>query len=169
MRIKYNVLFAPSGVDPENVREVREVEIYNNDRFESHEKLKKKARREAISSRSIDRYAMRNDYWSVACCELTVVDSPWEDTRDLSTYLRDNYDIVSISKVRNTWSNSSVECLFNSTEDREQAQKKVENAYPNLPVANRRKYLRITIRAKGNIDISDFEDTKPIFEIAGMK
>lgn len=168
MRVKYDVLFAPKGADPDSVQDVRRVEVYNKDRYDSHDKLTNEAKKKAVATGEIDRYAIRNDYWTAVCCELQVVDSPWNSTKDLSEYLKDNHNIKSISKVRNSWSHSSVECLYENVEQRKKSQTEIENRYPGLPTANKMNYLRVTIRAKGNISLDDFRDTKPIFEEAGM-
>lgn len=169
MKIEYDILFIPSGVDPENVNDVRSVKVETNSRFDTHEELKKEARNEAVTKRKIDKYALRKGYWRVACCELKVVNSPWDNTKELSDYLKDNHNVKSISKIRDSWSHESVECIFDSVPDRKEEEKKLQKKYKNLPISNKMNYLRVTLRAKGNISINDtFEKTKSVFKEAGF-
>lgn len=164
MKFKYDVIFIPNGVDPLKVKDTRSTSMTVESRLDSKDLLREEARKNAIYKRHIDQYAVRK-YWYVACCEMTLMNSPWDGTKELSEYMRSEYDVKSIPRVQNTWRHESIECSFDSAKAREDVQEDLRKKFNDkLPMASRRTNMRITLRAKANVSLEDFQKAKEIFE-----
>lgn len=164
MKFNYDVIFIPNGVDPAEVKDTASTSMTVESRLDSRDILKEEARKNAIYSRDIDQYAIRN-YWHVACCEMTLIDSPWDDISQLSEYMKSEHDADSVPRVDENWRHKSIECSFNSIEKREEVQKDLRKKYNNkLPLASRRSNMRITLRAKSNVSLDSLKKALKIFK-----
>lgn len=164
MKFNYDVIFIPDGVDPVEVKDTASTSMTVESRLDSRDILKEEALKNAIYSRDIDQYAIRN-YWHVACCEMTVIDSPWDDISQLSEYMKSEHDADSVPRVDESWRHKSIECSFNSIEKREEVQKDLRKKYNNkLPLASRRSNMRITLRVKSNVSLDSLKKALKIFK-----
>ena len=164
MEFKYDVIFIPNGVDPSKVKDTRSTSMTVDSRLDTKDLLREEARKNAIYNRHIDQYAVRN-YWHVACCEMTLINSPWDGTEELSEYMRSEHDVKSIPRVQNTWRHESIECSFDSAQTRKDVQEKLRKKFNDkLPTASRRNNMRITLRAKADVSLGDFKQAKRIFK-----
>lgn len=164
MKFKYDVVFIPNGVDPLDAKDTASTSMTVDSRLNSKDILREEARKNAIYNRDIDQYAVRN-YWHVACCEMTLVDSPWDGTNELSEYMRSEHDVDSIPRVQDTWRHESIECSFDSIQTREEVQKDLKKEFNDkLPMASRRSNMRITLRAKANVSLENFKKAEKVFK-----
>lgn len=169
MKLEYRVVFIPRNIEPEKVDETRCVKIKTDKRFGSLTEIKQRSNEKALRDNIIDRYAMRKDYWIPACCDLEVINRPWKDTRQLRNYLVNNYNIENISRIRNNWIRSSVECVFENSEIRKKENEKINKDHPSIITVANNDMMKVSIREKGHIEIENEDISKSIFEKAELK
>lgn len=169
MKIQYDVLFTPDTDDFDNVKETRCVSIDVGSRLSSRDKIRKRAKQMAARKRTIDTYALRN-YWTAACCEMKVRGIPWSKLTEVSEWLRQKDCTHNIAKMEDSWKHSIVKCQFQDEESRKKVQNELLNKYGNsFPVYGTAEYMRITLRAKGNIETDDFDQIKDIYDVHNSK
>jgi hypothetical protein len=169
MKIQYDVLFTPDTNDFNNVKETRCVSINVGSRLSSRDKIQKRAKERAARDRTIDTYALRN-YWTAACCEMKVRGIPWSKLTEVSEWLRQKDCTQNIAKMEDSWRHSIIKCQFQDEESRKKVQNELLNKYgSSFPVHGTAEYMRITLRAKGNIETDDFNQIKDIYDVHNSK
>lgn len=164
MKLEYEVIFAPKDVRPTDVQSTRCLNIISEERYDSRDKIAKVAKSEAFNRKEIDRYSIRK-YWYPACCTVRLVDSPWNNMKDLANYLIDNYEIESITGVNRSWSRDVVECSFSTKQDLNQVRKKLKKEFDDtLLIASKRKRIQIFTKSRAKVIADSRRDAKKIFE-----
>ena len=163
MKIEYQVIFVPSSDDVRDVSDTREVVFRTGSRLSSRDDIGEKSREYAARDNIIDSYALRN-YWDPACCEMRVVETQWDSVSDVSNWLRKRDDVVSVSKVEDSWKHSIVECEFDSEKKRKETEKEIRKKYgKTFPVRSKKQFMQFTMRSKGSINTNSLSETRHIY------
>jgi hypothetical protein len=165
MEIEYEVIFIPDVADSRTVEQTRCVSVYTNSRFSSREEIQKKARSEALQQEAIDSYALRK-YWIPACCEMTVKDIPWDNISEMADWIRKKDGLETITKIENSWRNSTVRCKFDSKKARGKVQNNIYSICgKSFPAHGTENHLESTLRTKANLQTDDLGKVKQIYDI----
>lgn len=165
MKVEYEVIFTPKKDRLGQAEEARDVTFTEDSRLSSRDEVRQKSRSMAIRNNILDEYAVRN-YWTPACCEMNIIDSPWNNAGELSDWCQDRFELNGSPSAESSWHKESVEIQFEDTDSRIKAERELDKLFNGvLPIQSNANMARVTIRAKANINTSNIRQIKKIYEL----